>query len=313
MKIILTVCILSSLLFSQVVWEEYFTDGNMQLDWDAWFTDSTGVGDSMLVINDPTTPGGDSWAGRISNEYMGMAGLTYSGEATMQHYSLEAYIYTVVSSVSGPYNGICVRMNQAANAFYSLVSDFDNSARLRLRVLVNAVPTVIRDWSSGEIPGGVPSTSSWHKLKLEVSHDSIWAYYDDVLLPDCPFVDNTISQGYFGIYVFHMADTASTKCDNIIALDMTGVEEHATKTEAFFSVSPNPFRDKTTITFNGAQNIGPSGIKIYDVTGRLVKDFLFANSITWNGKDAHGNIAAPGVYFIVDDQGNTLDNVIKIR
>ena len=103
MKVILFVGLLMSMLFGQVLYEEYFTGGVMQLDWHPWFTDTAGLGDSMQVINDPTTPGGDDWAGRISNEYMSVAGLTYAGESDLTDYSIEAWIYTVVVPSGGPY------------------------------------------------------------------------------------------------------------------------------------------------------------------------------------------------------------------
>jgi hypothetical protein len=321
MKVLCIISILCGFLSGQVLYEEYFTGGAMQLDWHAWFTDSLGIGDSMSVINDPTTPGGDSWAGRISNEYMGMAGLTYSGAANMEDYYIEAYIYTIVSTPLGPYNGVAARLNPSSRYYYRLVSDFDSDGRIRLGFVGSGgYPVALRDWSSGEIPGGVPTTSSWHKFKLDISHDSLWCYYDDQELPGCPIINDSVPSGYFGIYTFNMGDTVSTKCDNIIVLDVTGIEEHATDTKSFFSVSPNPFQYSTTISFNKAQNIEYSGLKIYDATGRLVKDLLLPaayslvpSTISWDGKDNHGNSVAPGVYFIADTQGNDLKNVVKLR
>src|SRR4030043_67975 len=103
MKLLITISLTCSILFGQVLYEEYFSGGAIQLDWHAWYMDSLGIGDSMLVINDTTTPGGDDWAGRISNEYMGMAGLTYAGIPNLADYSMEAWVYTVVTSAMGPY------------------------------------------------------------------------------------------------------------------------------------------------------------------------------------------------------------------
>ena len=321
MKVLLTVFILCGLLFGQALYEEYFTGGNMQLDWHAWFTDSLGIGDSMGVINDPTTPGGDSWAGRISNEHMSMAGLTYSGASNMADYYIEAWIYTIVTSASGPYNGVAARLNPTTRYYYRLVSDFDNSGRIRLGFVGSGgMPVALRDWTSGEIPGGVPTTSSWHKFKLDVSHDSIWCYYDDQELSGCPIINDSVSSGYFGIYAFNASDTVSTKCDDIIVLDVTGIEEQEISTKTFFSVSPNPFRDRLNISCNTEYVGKVRKLSIYDASGRKVKDLLLSaayslvpTTISWDGKDDRGNIAAPGVYFIVDDHGNTLENVVKLR
>lgn len=314
MKLLITLCICCSVLFGQILYEEYFTGGATQLDWHPWYYDSLGIGDSMLVLSDTSTPGGDDWAGRISNEYMGMAGLTYAGVSNLDDYSVEAWVYTIVTGAMGPYNGIAMRMNTSTTSFYSLVSDFDGDARLRLRYFSGATPTVIRDWSSGEIPGGVPSTSSWHKMKLMMVADSIWAYYDDVMLPGCPYTDNQIAQGYFGVYVFNFSDTTSTKCDNIIVrAAQSGIAENRpniTPDITHISVYPNPFSKQTAIhyalnTKHYKETDKTMTIKIYDASGRIVKILLpptvyclLPTGITWDGTDNTGNKLPAGVYFI---------------
>jgi hypothetical protein len=313
------------MLFGQILYEEHFTGGNMQLQWHPWFTDSLGIGDSMHVLNDPTTPGGDDWVGVISNEYMTTAGLTYAGDPNLEDYSVEAWIYTVVTAGSGPYNGIGIRCAIDSGFYYRLVSDFDDSGRLRLGMFTGGMfPVVIRDWTGGEIPGGVPATSSWHKLKVTMIADSIWAYFDDVLLPDCPFIDNSIAKGYFGVYTFNMAAVDSTKCDDIIVrAEPTGVLEYGEETLDYIDVYPNPFRSVTTIRYSildsrySMENIA---LRIYDASGRLVKSFDPESSIqnlesevVWDGRDAAGNALAPGVYFINDTKGNLLEKVVKLH
>ncbi len=95
MKVVIMFAAASCMLLAQVpngiLYEEYFTDGTMQLEWHPWFTDTTGIGDSMQVINDPTTPGGDDWAGKISNAYMGVAGLTYAGTPLAMDVDIDAF------------------------------------------------------------------------------------------------------------------------------------------------------------------------------------------------------------------------------
>ena len=318
MKLCCALLVISSLLFGQILYEEHFTGGAMQLDWHPWFYDSLGIGDSMHVLADPTTPGGDGWVGVISNEYMTAAGLTYSGDGQLDDYSIEAWIYTVVSAASGPYNGIAMRCDMDSGFYYRLVSDFDTSARLRLGMFTGGMfPVVIRDWSAGEIPGGVPATSSWHKFKLKMIADTIWAYYDEVLLPDCPFIDNSIEKGYFGVYTFNMAAADSTKCDDIIVMaEGTGVAEYGTKIPDLITVQPNPFHRITDIRYQISDNIH---LKVFDASGRLVRDFgrlsVIGNqsSVSWDGRDAAGNVLAPGVYFIRDDSGRQIEKVVKLR
>jgi hypothetical protein len=317
MKYFVIGCLVCSMLFGQILYEEHFTGGAMQLDWHPWFYDSLGIGDSMLVISDPTAPGGDGWAGRISNEYMSVAGLTYAGDAGLTDYSIEAWIYTVVTAAMGPYNGIAMRMDQGSGYYYRLVSDFDDSGRLRLGLVASGgYPVVLRDWTGAEIPGGVPVSSSWHKLKMTIIADSIWCYYDDALLVDCPIIDDSVAQGYFGVYTFNMLDTASTKCDDIVVTGPTGISEYGSRTVSTLSVFPNPFRRFTDIRYPMSNEW--SRVKIYDASGRLIKDLqpslASGNqlSVTWDGRDAAGNALAPGVYFIGDIQSRQMAKDVKI-
>lgn len=313
MKVVLIFCVACSVLFGQL-YEEYFTDGNMQLDWGAWFVDSLGIGDSMGVISDPSTPGGDDWAGRISNEYMSVAGLTFAGDSTLTDYSIEAWIYTVVVPAMGPYNGIAMRMDPATRYYYRLVSDFDSDARLRLGFVGGSgYPVALRDWTGAEIPGGAPASSSWHKFKLMVVADSIWCFYDDIELDGCPIMNDSVARGYFGVYTFNMMDTASTICDNIVVQEEgTGVLEHEIADAYALSAHPNPFSKLITISF------GVGSMEIYDVSGRLIRLWDHqtigqSNQIIWDGQDSSGRVVAPGVYFVRSAHGQSLIKVVKIQ
>lgn len=71
------------------------------------------------------------------------------------------------------------------------------------------------------------------------------------------------------------------------------------------SVSPNPFARSITIRYSitDYQYVSDNALlKIYDVTGKLVKQFdntviSMADQITWNGDDDHGCHLPAGVYF----------------
>jgi hypothetical protein len=321
MKLIVICCAACSVLFGQL-YEEYFTGGTMQLDWHPWFVDSLGIGDSMGVVNDPSTPGGDDWAGRISNEYMTVAGLTYAGDSTLTNYSIDAWIYTVVVPAMGPYNGIAIRMDPATRTYYRLVSDFDSDARIRLGYVGGAgFPVALRDWTGSEIPGGVPVSSSWHKFKLMVIADSIWCFYDDIELDGCPIIDDSVSRGYFGVYTFNMMDTASTRCDDIIVQEEgTGVFENDVTDAMAISAYPNPFAELITISSAvGSRQKSVVSIHIYDISGRLVRTFGPLSSapgpshIIWDGRDSRGQAVAPGVYFVKSVSGQSLVKVVKIQ
>jgi len=68
---------------------------------------------------------------------------------------------------------------------------------------------------------------------------------------------------------------------------------------------PNPFKDKTTFNFTitGAKRPDTAKIRIYSVSGRLVKEIQIPNLIVgynqveWDGKDNDGDAMANGVYF----------------
>jgi hypothetical protein len=67
------------------------------------------------------------------------------------------------------------------------------------------------------------------------------------------------------------------------------------------SVSPNPFVGMTRISFKIFQNTGSIKFEIFDITGRMVRDFTppEPEAITyWDGTDNLGNAVPAGVYFI---------------
>ncbi len=65
---------------------------------------------------------------------------------------------------------------------------------------------------------------------------------------------------------------------------------------------PNPFNAETRILFSLTQ-AGPVSLRIFDVTGRLVRTLAEADltagehHAAWNGNDDHGRALASGVYF----------------
>lgn len=97
-------------------------------------------------------------------------------------------------------------------------------------------------------------------------------------------------------------------------LDASGIEDIPLYTPekcGLVRVSPNPFKDATGIKFQipstKSQTNSKSQItlKIYDATGRLVKDLLPttyyllpATSVAWDGRDDSGRKLPAGVYFV---------------
>ncbi|MCK4576155.1 T9SS type A sorting domain-containing protein, partial [candidate division WOR-3 bacterium] len=85
------------------------------------------------------------------------------------------------------------------------------------------------------------------------------------------------------------------------------------KTEIRFSLDPEVLGTEGQIPEVGRQKSEvrkQMSLKIYNVTGRLVKNFLITNyqlpitRITWDGKDDMGEMVATGIYFCQLQIGN---------
>lgn len=86
-------------------------------------------------------------------------------------------------------------------------------------------------------------------------------------------------------------------------------------------LSPNPFTTSLQIAFQNQAEY-PMSVKVYDITGRLVKNLhngaIYGSSILkWSGNDENGRAVSQGIYFIrVDnhDSGETsVHKVLKIK
>ncbi|MGE5435935.1 MAG: C25 family cysteine peptidase, partial [Syntrophothermus sp.] len=85
---------------------------------------------------------------------------------------------------------------------------------------------------------------------------------------------------------------------------------------------PNPFKQKTSFTFNLTENDVKVHIKIYTVAGRLIKEIypndllkVGFNNIEWDGKDQDGDEVSNGVYLykvIIEKDGKTDTKIQKL-
>ncbi len=71
------------------------------------------------------------------------------------------------------------------------------------------------------------------------------------------------------------------------------------------TVSPNPFTNKVNITYCPEKKAESIELKIYNVGGRLVKDFslstghfLLGTAVSWDGRDNKDKKVPPGIYFV---------------
>jgi hypothetical protein len=89
-----------------------------------------------------------------------------------------------------------------------------------------------------------------------------------------------------------------------------------------FSIHPNPFSGSTDIRYQ-ISAVGKAQLKIYNITGRLIRSFdpddLRTNGqfdcIIWDGTDQHGKRVPAGVYFVyftADDYGK-IEKAVLLR
>ncbi len=299
-------------LQAQVLYEEHFTNGTPQLTWQGYFS-AYGLLDTLAVENDSTTPEGDGWIGKV---YGDAYALQVAGDPALTNYSIEAWIYTVVTpSGSGPYNGIAFRINPVDSGFYIFAADFDSDRRLRLSYHAppDFMPTVLQVWYDADVPGGLPVTSGWHHFAINAFGDSISVYFDNILLPGSPIIDNHSTFGMFGVYAASFAGPPETKFDALIVRDVPyGVAE----TEPSLAlpkvqVTPIPF-DRVLTIRNLPET--PTPIQIFDAAGRLIWQTRTTGretQIFWQGLDRQQRPVGPGVYFL--RVGSQQIRVLKIR
>lgn len=103
-----------------------------------------------------------------------------------------------------------------------------------------------------------------------------------------------------GLFLLDMSQTTS------VFENITRCQENCYSLETY----PNPFIGVTTIRFQirgeaDSRYKSAASLRIYDIAGKLVKDFSFLTSnfllptsVKWDGKDANGRDLPAGVYFV---------------
>jgi hypothetical protein len=99
----------------------------------------------------------------------------------------------------------------------------------------------------------------------------------------------------------------------------TGIEEQSgteLKNTLHVQVSPNPFNAKALISFS----INPSNfksLKIYDAAGNVVRTMTSPSYVngayktSWDGRNEHAALCAPGIYFVTLETSNTATQTVK--
>lgn len=313
---------------SQVLYTENFEGGTPSLQWGYYPNPSTGLPEETVVAVPMSSapaalPGGGNYVGFLRDadgSYTGSA-VALAGNVGLTNYSIEADVYCYVNAPPpSAYTGLVVYADTTQRDFYKLRADFDVSDRINLsgrRSDPNTfIPLFNYDFRGINNPGLFPTSSGWHKMKIEVratspTETSFWCYFNGQLLAGCPIVDtasNRVTSGYFGLYSFQQSATGlAAYFDNIVvrAITSTSVDDNVSngtiKDFQLMQNYPNPFNPETIISYSLPVNDFVS-LSIYDLLGRkvktLVSDYQSAGqySVTWNGKDDSGISLASSVY-----------------
>lgn len=108
----------------------------------------------------------------------------------------------------------------------------------------------------------------------------------------------------------------------VIEWPQTGICEHNLATfQNLITLMPNPFRNKTDIRYQISDD-SEVNLKIYDVSGRIIKSFNLASdlvplasTVSWDGTDQFDRSVSAGVYFIKlkYESGSVIKKVVKIK
>jgi len=299
------------------LYTETFANGSLQNAWYAGY-DASGDGNNMEVEFQTGNPSGDGWVGKLGNDLSGgNVGEAHSGNQSWTDFYYEANVYVPVNE--GTYYGLEFRVDSTENSSgYQLLASFNPNATtkgIRFRARPSAgFPTAIKDWAAGEIPGGIPTTSGWHKFAVQAVGNQFWLYYDDQLLPGCPYTDNTYSNGFIGAYVWDFAlSPIYLYIDDITVTDpVTKIDDPNIQIISDYTLNqnyPNPFNPSTIIPFELAQRERVS-LTIFNNLGQKVRNLVSqdysagAHQVQWNGEDDFGQIVPAGVYYYTIQAGD---------
>ncbi len=320
---ILSIFVLAYGIFAaDTLYTETFANGSLQNTWYAGFNTS-GVAPLIEPHMWSGNPSGDGWVGRLTTNRpdSGQVGENFSGTGTYTDFYLEAKFFLPIDPtfMGVEYYGLEFRVDSSGlSSGYQFLANFNSmTPRLRFRKRPSdspATPVAIKDWMSSEIPGGIPSTSGWHKLAVKAVGNNFWFYFDDQELPGCPYSDTTSSplftQGFIGVYTFYLDfmgyDTTNLIVDDIYVISTSSAIEDPTPTVSqdfqLHQNFPNPFNPSTVIAFDIPRSSQVT-IEVFDNLGQKVRQLVnrFYNAghfqVTWDGKDDSGNDVPAGIYY----------------
>jgi hypothetical protein len=344
--IILSVLLLTQIISAQVIFQDDF-EGAGNINWVPLFylNDVQAWEENLEVIANPFGEGNVGLVQDKDTSYTGAA-LVGGDVYDYEHFAIEAdvYCYFDTSGSTSRYTGIVLMadtsVSDAGNIdtrYVKLVADFDKNGSFpgaptpgpRLRLYNNDLNlttfayTFDKKFYAEDIPTGIPDTTGWHRLRLEVrtiNADTVayWSYFDGNLVGDGPVYDaayqindttthRPYTPGTFGLFSFQNNGSLPGYFDNVVVeqLSATGIVDSKPQVVENFSLAqnyPNPFNSQTQISFQLAEQ-STVELSIYNIAGQKVANLYQGvlpqgiHQLFWDGKNQSKLDAVSGIYF----------------
>ena len=148
--------------------------------------------------------------------------------------------------------------------------------------------------------------------KTDSLGNNLWTRTFGGSYPDCGYAVQQTQDGGYIVAGYTTSFGAGSHDAYLIKTDaegnVTGVEadnDNKPEVKRALEVYPNPFHDQTKIAYCVGRSASDAKLKIYDVTGRSVKDFSHSTSnfslptsAFWDGTDDCGQKLPNGIYFV---------------
>lgn len=192
--------------------EEHVTGGALDLTWISGYDTPNNMLPVTLAPAHPAyaNPSGDHTVAAATNAATINGGLivTTIDALGATDYQWEGWIFTGDGNTR---RGLIFRATPAANVktFYMFVLE-SGMLRLRFRKLVapSQISTIVSEWFTSSLPGGLPALNSWHHMKVIATGNTFNFFWDGLdVNGGSPVIDAVapLTTGNVGCYNFSSA------------------------------------------------------------------------------------------------------------
>jgi hypothetical protein len=201
---LLSSSLLAATALASPVREEHVTGGALDLVWQNGFGVSAGMKPVTLAPSDPgyANISGDHTVACATSMPVDSGGIVLAATepAGLDDYAWEGWIFTGDGNTR---RGLVLRADPT-NGFASCYQFVIESGlfQIRFRRLVNSSPTGLMIWFTTALPGGTPTTNSWHHMRVIALGNAFRCFWDGFELTSSPIIDSTLPTGWVGVYNF---------------------------------------------------------------------------------------------------------------